>query len=94
MTGDSEPSLGDYKRLLGWTGSSVGEIATKVPTPLAKLLGSIGIEASMWRELVWDWQRYFGRCSCALASESMRAEAERTGHRFHRGQASAADCFA
>ena len=88
-------SIGDYLRLLRWTAKqSVGEIATKVPTPLAKLLGSIGIDASMWRELVWNWQRYFGRCSCVGRPESMRAEAERTGHRFHRGQASAADCFA
>ncbi len=88
-------SVSDYLRLLRWTAKqSFDGLGSKVPASLAELLVSIGIDVSMWRDLVWNWQRYFGRCSCIGRPESMRSEAERTGHRFHRGQASAAGCFA
>ena len=49
------------------------------------LLVSIGIDASMSRNLMWNWQRYFGRSSCVGRPVSMRHYAQRTGHRYHRG---------
>ena len=87
--------LGDYLRLLRWTAKqSLDGIAAKVPAPLARTLTELGIDASMWRDLVWNWQRYFGRSTCAGRPESMRADAASSGKRWHRGQRSAAGCFA
>jgi len=86
--------LRDYLRLLRWTAKqSVDGMVSKVPASLAGTLTELGIDASMWRDLVWNWHRYFGRSSCAGRPESMRDDAERTGHRWHRGQRSASACF-
>jgi hypothetical protein len=88
-------SLRDYLRLLRWTAKqSVDGVVSKVPKSLAKTLTELGIDAGMWRDLVWHWQKYFGQSTCVGRPESMRAEAERTGHHWHRGQASVAACFA
>jgi hypothetical protein len=65
-----------------------------VPRALAGTLATLGIDASMWRDLVWNWQRYFGKSSCAGRPESMQADAEQHGRRWHRGQRAAAACFA
>ena len=72
---------------------SIDGVTTKLPAALAKTLGELGIDATMWRDLVWNWQRYFGKSSCVGRPESMQADAERTGRRHHRGQAKAAACF-
>ncbi|EKK00381.1 protein containing DUF1568 [Rhodopirellula baltica SH28] len=84
----------DYKRLLDWTtAQAVVNQAGKLPERLAKTLSEIGIEASMWRDLVWDWQKYFGKTSCIGRPDSLKADAERTGRHHHRGQVQAAGCF-
>ncbi|MEM0926911.1 MAG: hypothetical protein AAGJ83_12795, partial [Planctomycetota bacterium] len=67
--------------------------ASKVPARLAKRLGSLGIDASMWRDLVWNWQRYFGKSVCVGSPESMKQHAEDTGRHHHAGQASVRACF-
>jgi len=54
----------------------------------------LGMDASMWRDLVWDYKRYFGKSSCAGRSESMAADAQRLGKRFHHGQRRMRECFA
>ena len=69
-------------------------VVSQVPKSLAKTLKELGIDAGMWRDLVWHWQKYFGQSTCVGRPESMRAEAERTGHHGYRGQASAAACLA
>jgi hypothetical protein len=69
------------------------EAVGEVPAKLQAALASLGIEASMWRDLVWNFKRYFGRASCAGSPDSMAADAARSGKRFHRGQRQAADCF-
>jgi hypothetical protein len=80
--------------LLRWTAKqSVDGAIGKVPASLAKTLTQLGIDASMWRDLVWHWQRYFGEASCAGRPDSMKNDAERTGRRWHRGQQAAAVCF-
>ena len=85
----------DYLRLLRWTAKQgSGEVAAEVPQALAGTLATLGIDASMWRDLVWNWQRYFGKSSCAGRPESMQADAEQHGRRWHRGQRAAAACFA
>ena len=84
----------DYKRLLRWTArQGVDGVRLEVPASLAKVLAALGIDASMWRDLVWNWQKYFGKASCVGRPESMKADAARTGRHHHRGQSSAAMCF-
>ncbi|TWT71792.1 transposase [Crateriforma conspicua] len=85
----------DYKRLLRWTAKqTVDGVASKVPRKLSATLQSLGIDASMWRDLVWNWQKYFGKTSCVGAPDSLKQHAEQSGLRHHRGQASARACFA
>ena len=84
-----------YLALLRWTSQQRSkESAAAVPAKLQSILVGLGKESSMWRDLVWDFKRYFGRASCAGISESMASDAARTGKRFHRGQRQASECFA
>ncbi len=84
----------DYWELLRWTARQVVDgMVAKVPPHLATLLASLGIDASMWRELVWNFKKYFGRSSCVGSSLSLSADAERHGKRWHRGQRLAENCF-
>ena len=85
----------DYLALLRWTSKQrVKEAVTELPAKLQSALSSLGIEASMWRDLVWNFKRYFGRASCAGSPNAMAADAARTGKRFHHGQRQASECFA
>ncbi|MEM9366900.1 MAG: hypothetical protein AAGD07_12975 [Planctomycetota bacterium] len=85
----------DYWELLRWTAKqSVDAMSSTVPKRLARTLSEIGIDATMWRDLVWNWQKYFGKSVCVGRPESMKAHAASFGRHFHRGQASVASCFA
>ncbi len=85
----------DYVELLSWTAKQrVQELIEDVPDSLKALLNQVGIEASMWRDLVWNFKKYFGKSSCAGSPKSMSADAERHGKRWHRGQAQVRECFA
>lgn len=85
----------DYWDLLCWTAEQgIEDAAAKVPRALAKRLAELGIDASMWRDLVWNWQRYFGNSACVGSPESMKQHAEQTGRHHYRGQAAGAACFA
>ena len=85
----------DYWSLLRWTASQgIVDSGAKVPERLASILASLGIDAAMWRDLVWNFKRYFGRSTCVGSSRSMSADAERNGKRWHRGQRLAQGCFA
>jgi REP element-mobilizing transposase RayT len=87
-------SWAEYWRLLRWTASSGGESrGGDLPKPLTKTLSAIGIDLSMWRDLVWNWQKYFGGAVCVGRPESMKEHAKRSGRHHHRGQAIAAACF-
>ncbi len=61
-----------YLALLEWTAEQrlKGQIA-KVPESLRGILGALGIEASKWRDLVWDYKRYFGHSTCAGSPQAM-----------------------
>src|SRR6056297_2831787 len=84
----------DYKRLLRWLAKqSINGIAAKLPASLAQRVSVIGIDASMFGDLVWNWPKYFGQTSCVGRPAALKADATRTGHRFHRGQVAAAHCF-
>jgi REP element-mobilizing transposase RayT len=87
-------SLEKYLALLRWTArqrspSESGE----VPRALRETLTQLGIEASLWRDLVWNYKRYFGRSTCTGSRESMAADAQRHGKHHHHGQRHAAVCF-
>ena len=85
----------DYLALLRWTSTQrVQEAVGAVPAKLQAALTSLGIESTMWRDLVWNFKRYFGCASCAGSPESMAVDAQRTGKRFHRGQRQVRECFA
>jgi hypothetical protein len=84
----------DYLALLRWTGTQrLKDAVGEVPAKLHAALTSLGIEASMWRDLVWNFKRYFGRASCAGSPDAMAADAARHGKRFHRFQRQASECF-
>jgi REP element-mobilizing transposase RayT len=86
---------GEYIELLRWTAQQkLSETAAAVPAALGQTLATLGIEASMWGDLVWNFKRYFGRASCAGRPETMAAEAERKGKRCYHGQKLARECFA
>lgn len=79
-----------YYKLLNWTAKqSADGVAAEIPSDLANVLASLGIDASMWRDMVWRFKKYFGRSTCVGSPESMAADAERTGKRWHRGQRAA-----
>jgi len=84
----------EYIALLSWTARQrTKELTEAVPESLQAVLVHLGIDASMWRDLVWDFKKYFGKSSCAGSPKSMSADAERLGKRWHRGQAQARVCF-
>ncbi|MCC9640959.1 hypothetical protein LOC71_01645 [Rhodopirellula sp. JC740] len=84
----------EYRRLLEWTANQKGgSTSSDVPKPLSRVLTRIGLEPSMWRELVWNWQRYFGKTGRIGRPDSLRNDAERSGRHHHRGQSAAATCF-
>lgn len=87
-------SIREYLRLLRWTAKQgIDGINEKIPSSLASTLTQIGIDASMWRDLVWHWQKYFGKSTCVGSPASMRQDAQRCGKHHHHGQASASACF-
>ena len=85
----------EYLELLRWTaGQGVAQAVESVPAALQGALTVLGIEASMWRDLVWNFKRYFGRASCAGRPDTVADEAERKGKRCYHGQGLARECFA
>ncbi len=77
----------DYLALLRWTAKqAIQGVVSKVPPRLATLLGSLGIDASLWRDLVWNFKKYFGRGTCMGSPAAMAEDAERSGKCWHRGQ--------
>ncbi len=84
----------DYATLLSWTAKQrLKESVAALPQQLQKVLCSLGIEASMWRDLVWEYKRYFGGSTCAGRPSSVAADAARIGKSFHRGQRRCRACF-
>ena len=84
-----------YRRLLDWTaGLGESNSESKPSASILKLFAELGIDAAMWRDLVWDWQKYFGKSVCVGRPESMREHAEQTGRHHYRGQAIGKACFA
>lgn len=86
--------LSDYLRLLRWTARQRDEgSGREVPRSMHPLLSRLGIDLSMWRELVWNFRRYFGNSSCIGSPGAMSSFAESTGRSWCRGQGSVSECF-
>jgi hypothetical protein len=91
-------SVKDYLQLLDWTGRQgrkhpEGEKPSgTIPNHLAPILSRLGIDGSMWCDLVWNFKRYFGRT--VGSPSSLQADASRRGRSWSWGQRAAADCFA
>ena len=90
-------NLEDYVKLLRWTAEQKGHPPGKlhpVPESLKPLFSGLGVEPSMWCDLVWNYTKYFGTSRCSGSPKSMVADAERTNNRWSRGQRLVAACFA
>lgn len=84
----------DYRRLVLWTAQQgSGRAASELPEELASQLTLLGLDAAQWRNLVWDFKRYFGRSSCAGSPKAMADNAQCCGRSWHHGQRLAAACF-
>jgi hypothetical protein len=84
----------EYIELLRWTAKQrISEMAEAVPNSLSQVLGQLGIDATMWRDLVWNFKKYFGKSSCAGSPQSMSSDSQKNGLRWHRGQAQIRQCF-
>lgn len=84
--------LQDYLDLLDWTGRQRrSDKRGKIPSSLQPILSRLGIEGSMWCDLVWNFKRYFGRS--AGRPSSLSEDARRIDRHWTRGQRSAASCF-
>jgi hypothetical protein len=89
--------LEDYLALLQWTAKQndhpPGSVRP-VPDSMQHLLEGLGIDPSMWCDLVWNYKRYFGTSRCSGNPELMIADAKRHDKRWSRGQRQVAVCFA
>ena len=93
-----EMNVKDYLKLLRWTAKhrpqQLEVIERKdLPPSLRALVSRLGVDLKMWRDMVWNFQRYFGRSSCAGSPESMAMHAENSGRRWSHGQQKARECF-
>jgi len=84
----------DYLALLNWTAQQgIDGVVAKVPTKLATLLTSLGIDSAMWRDMVWHFKKYFGRSTCIGSPAAMDEDAKKSGKRWHRGQRAARELY-
>ena len=86
----------EYVALLRWTAkqrrAGFGE-RVEVPRRLHGVLAKVGIDISMWRDLVWNFKKYFGRSGCAGSPSTLESQADRQERAWYSGQRGAAGCF-
>jgi hypothetical protein len=87
--------LADYLKLLTWTSRQrVGSLVKPtIPKDLEPILQKIGIDCTMWCDLVWNFKKYFGRGSAAGSPKSLKESAKNRNRKFAPGQNAAATCF-
>ncbi len=87
-------SWNDYLRLLRWTARQRRPVeGQKVPRSLQPIVAAVGIDLGMWRELVWNFKRYFGHSRYAGSPQSMASQAASQNRRWAKGQAAVRVCF-
>jgi hypothetical protein len=88
-------SLVDYLALLDWTGRQRrADKRGVIPEHLKPILQRLGVEASMWSDLVWNYKRYFGKSSSAGSPDRMKEKAALNKRAYTPGQKAIAKCFA
>jgi REP element-mobilizing transposase RayT len=81
-------SLQDYLSLLKWTGDNKPSVGKPKATPeVEPILKRLGIDGSVWIDLVWKFKKYF-QGSVAGLPDSMSEHATTHHHRWSRGQRS------
>jgi hypothetical protein len=84
----------DYLELLRWTAQpKTAEGVSQIPAAVGRQLSSLGVESSMWRDLVWNFKRYFGRSSRAGSPTAMSQDAARQQKSWYSGQRQVRACF-
>lgn len=84
----------DYLQLLNWTAKQgIDGLVAEVPAKLATVLTSLGIDSTMWRDMVWHFKKYFGRSTCIGSPAAMEADAKKSGKQWHRGQRAARSLY-
>jgi len=87
-------SLADYLALLKWTGSHRPSLGNVEATPQVKpILKRLGIDGSMWIDLVWKFKKYY-QGSAAGLPDSLAQDAMAHQHRWRRGQRAVRRIFA
>jgi hypothetical protein len=92
----------EYLTLLRWTSKEKPSVdggrkdrhEESLPTSVSRVLQRLGISGSMWRDLVWNFKRYFGRSSCAGSPQAMSAAAAKNSKAWISGQRQVQACFA
>jgi hypothetical protein len=84
----------DYLALLDWTGRKKRpDKQGAIPENLQPILERLGIASNMWSDLVWNYQRYYGKSSGAGKPQSMRQHASHNSRSHLSGQRKASKCF-
>ena len=87
-------TLAEYSTLLDWTGrEGRADKRGKIPEDLQPILERIGIEGSMWCDLVWRFSKYFGKSHAAGKPANLKKEARTRNIAWSRGQRSCRACF-
>lgn len=87
-------TVAQYLKLLDWTGrQSRVDKRGKIPAELAPVFERLGIEPTMWGDLVWGFSKYFGRSRAAGSPDGLRAESRRSHRHWVRGQRAVGACF-
>jgi len=84
----------EYLKLLDWTGRQ-GRIDKrgKIPSDLQPIFSRLGIDSSMWCDLVWNFKRYFGGGNSAGKPDSLAKDASNRNRKWSRGQRISSECF-
>ncbi len=86
--------VSDYLSLLDWTGKQRRDGKRgAIPSDLAPILERLGIEGTMWCDLVWDYAKYFGKSRAAGRPEKLKQESAHRGSAWIRGQERCKKCF-
>ena len=102
-TGFLNMSLEEYFQLLVITGKQGrsdkrGKIKadgeTSATSSATAILSMLGIADGMWCDLVWNFEKYFGRSRGAGSPDNMRKDAVSHSLSFQPGQKLARECFA
>jgi len=86
--------IGEYLKLLDWTGRQ-GRIDKrgKIPSDLQPIFSRLGIDSSMWCDLVWNFKKYFGGGNSAGKPDSLAKDASNRNRKWSRGQRMSSECF-